>query len=406
MGIFSRAFGGERKTDVVELWREIMGGSAVSKSGTAVNLETALKVSTAFACLKVLSQGCAQVPFKLYRERETNGLPTILPAKDHALYDLVTVQPNAWTTSFQFRETLVLHAALGNAYVFINRSSFGITELTLLDPAKVVKEQKNDYSIVYKVTGKSGNVQDFPQEAIWHVPGPSWNGIDGLRILNLAREALGLAITTEETHAKLHAKGVRPSGTYSVESTLNKEQYAALKSWIEREFAGAENSGTPMILDRGAKWMSQGMSGVDAQHIETRKHQVEEVCRFFGIFPIMIGYSDKTSTFASSEAFFDAHVKHSLAPWFARIEQSADAYLLTPKERAKGYYFKFNAAGLLRGSSKDRAEYYTKALGSGGHPGWMTPDEVRALEEMNPRGGIAGELPQGSNGQPPTAPPA
>ena len=253
MGIFSRAFGGERKTDV-------------------------------------LSQGCAQVPFKLYRERETNGLPTILPAKDHALYDLVTVQPNAWTTSFQFRETLVLHAALGNAYVFINRSSFGITELTLLDPAKVVKEQKNDYSIVYKVTG--------------------------------------LAITTEETHAKLHAKGVRPSGTYSVESTLNKEQYAALKSWIEREFAGAENSGTPMILDRGAKWMSQGMSGVDAQHIETRKHQVEEVCRFFGIFPIMIGYSDKTSTFASSEAFFDAHVKHSLAPWFARIEQSADAYWL------------------------------------------------------------------------------
>ena len=114
----------------------------------------------------------------------------------------------------------------------------------------------------------------------------------------------------------------------------------------------------------------------------------------------MVGYSDKASTFASAEAFFDAHVRHSLAPWYARIEQSADVYLLTKKERAEGLYFKFMAAGLLRGAAKDRAEYYSRALGSGGSPAWMTQDEIRMLEELNPMGGDAAALSAAQPAQP------
>lgn len=397
MGFLSRAIE-KKSSDPVSLWREIMYGGSASKAGPNVTLESALKVSTAFACLKVLSQGCAQVPFKLFRETEVSGLTKILPAREHALYDKLTVQPNAWTTSFEFRETIVLHAALGDAYVFLNRVFGGkIAEFIILDPSKCRMEQKDDYSITYKVRGKSGDEQEFPAESIWHVRGPSWTGLGGMQILSMAREALGLSISTEETQSKLHSKGVRPSGTYSIDGNLNPQQYKDLKAWIDKEFAGAENSGAPMILDRGAKWFSQTMSGIDAQHLETRKHQVEEVCRFFGVSPLMVFSSDKTSTFASAEAFFDAHVKHTLSPWYARIEQSADAYLLTPKERAQGLYFKFIASGLLRGSSKDRSEYYAKALGSGGSQGWMTADEVRALEELNPMGGKAAELPEPTN---------
>ena len=392
MGIFARAF--ERKADPLAVWAEMLRKGTTSKAGPTINLDSAFRVSVAFACIKVLSQGCAQVPFKLFQESTINGLVNVLPAKRHSLYDVVTTQPNDFTTSFEFRETLAIHAVLGNAYAFINRGIGGrITELILLDPAKVQKKQGENWQVSFEVTGASGAVQKFPAEAIWHVKGPSWNGVDGMDVLSMAREALGLALATEETHSKLHAKGVRPSGTYSVDGPLAPDQYAKLKAWIEKEFAGAENTGAPMILDRGAKWLSQSMSGLDAQHLETRKFQIEEVCRFFGVFPQMVGYSDKTSTFASAEAFFDAHVKHSLAPWYSRIEQSADAYLLSKKERAEGLYFKFIASGLLRGSAKDRAEYYSRALGAGGSNPWLTQDEVRMLEEQNPMGGDASALP-------------
>lgn len=407
MGFLARAVSERKSYDSLELFREIYGGKT-SKSGVTITLENAFKVSVAFACLKVLSQGGAQVPFKLFQETEINGLSNISPAKKHPLYDLLATAPNDWTTSFEFRETLILHAALGDAYAFINRAgtSGKIVELILLDPAKVQKEQKPDWSIVYKVTGRSGAVQEFPAQAIWHVKGPSWTGLQGMDTLNLAREALGLAISTEESHSKLHEKGVRPSGMYTVDATLNVEQYKKLKDWIDKEFAGAENAGTAMILDRGAKWLPMAMSGLDAQHLETRKFQIEEVCRFFGVMPIMVGYSDKAATYASAEQMFLSHVVHTLSPWYARIENSADVHLLTKKDRADGLYFKFVAAGLLRGAAKDRAEYYAKALGSGGSPGWMTPDEVRALEEMNPMGGEAAKLPPGSSAQPPAAPTA
>ena len=397
MGFLSRAVA-ERKSDPLAVWQEILRRGTQSKSGNTVNLEAALKVSVVFAGARKIAQGCSQVPFKLFQSVETGGIAKTIPARDHRLYDLLTVKPNGWTTSYEFRETLVLHAVFGNAYVFINRGFGGkILELIILNPARVTKIQNEDYSIVYEIEAKNGAKQVFPAESIWHVRGPSWDGLGGLELLTLAREALGLSIATEETHARLHEKGIKASGTYSVEGTLDGKQYAALKDWITKEFAGAENSGAPMILDRGAKWLQQSISGVDSQHLETRRHQIEEACRFIDIMPIMIGHSDKTATFASAEQFFLAHVVHTLSPWYARIEQSADANLLTEKERKAGYYFKFMAAGLLRGSHKDRSEYYAKALGSGGSPAWMTADEVRELEELNPFGGAASLLPVTTN---------
>jgi HK97 family phage portal protein len=165
-----------------------------------------------------------------------------------------------------------------------------------------------------------------------------------------------------------------------------------LVAWLKKQ--AAAGAGTPLILDRGAKWVSQAMTGIDAQHKETRDQQVEEVCRFFGILPIVIGHTgDKASTYASAEAMFDAHKVLGLNPWFERIQDSANINLLTDKERAEGYYFKFFANGLLRASAKDRAEYYAKSLGSGGSPAWHTQDEIRAFEDADPMGGEAAKLP-------------
>ncbi len=394
--------GFERKADPLAIWAEMLRAGAKSKAGLTVNLDTALKVATLFACLRVLAEGVAQVPFKLMHD--TDG--TKLPARDHPLYDLLTVRPNDWQTSFDIREQLVIHAAMGNAYIWKNVVRGKVLELILLDPTRMVPEQPDEFNAPrYKYTLRDGKELMFEAEQIWHIRGPSWNGFSGLPILQIAREALGLAMATEESHAKLHAKGVRPSGTYSVDGNLNETQHKQLKAWILSEMAGAENAGAPLILDRGAKWLSMAMTGVDAQHLETRRYQIEEVCRFMRVSPIMVGYSDKATTYASAEQMFLAHVVHTLSPWYARIEQSADRNLLGERERKQGLYFNFNANGLMRGAAKDRAEYFARALGSGGHPGWMTPDEVRELEEMNPKGGPAALLPPGTSAPAPAPEP-
>mgnify|MGYP000934479843 CR=1 FL=1 len=403
MGFLSRALE-TKASDPLSVWAEMLKAGVTAKTGATINLENALRVATLFACLRVLSQGVAQVPFKLHRRTIADGLSKIEAATGHPLYDLVTVAPNDWTTSYEFRETMMLHAALGNAYVFVNRVDGKIAELILINPARVTVEQKDQFNRpVFTVTGDSGTKIDIPQEAIWHIKGPSWSGFAGMEMLKIAREALGLSISTEETHAKLHAKGVRPSGLYTVDKTLNPVQYGQLRKWIEAELGGSENQGAALLLDSGAKYVPTAMTGLDSQHLETRKHQIEEVCRFMGVMPIMVGYSDKTATYASAEQMFIAHVVHTLSPWYARIENSAAAYLLTKRERAAGHYFKFNANGLMRGSAKDRAEFYAKGLGSGGHPGWFSPDEVRELEDMNPMGGEAAKLPP-RNGPAPQEP--
>lgn len=384
----------------LDLFRLLHGWMA-TKSGASVSHASALEVSVVLACARVIAEGIAQVPFKLYRQVGDQ----MVPANGHPLYDLLHLKPNGWMSSYDMRELMGMHASMtGDSVAFVNRLRGEVREIIPLNPSHVTWEQKSDYRIVYKVTSPSGSVQEFPQEAIWHVRGPSWDGVSGLDIVKLARESIGLAMTTEQTHARLHASGAKVSGVYSVEGTLNEESYKKLRSWIDKEYGGVQNSGKVMILDRAAKFTQQTMTGTDAQHLETRKFQIEEICRAFRVMPIMVGYSDKTATYASAEAMFIQHVVHTLSPWYARIEQAAECQLLTEAERKEGYFIKFNAAGLMRGSHKDRSEYFAKALGSGGAPAWMTQDEVRALEELNPLGGDAAKLPKPTNV--PKTPPA
>lgn len=404
MGLLARAVERKSAGGVYERWIELLNNGSKSKAGPSVTLQSAFRVSAAFACIKAIStQGCAQVPFKLMQDYQEGGLARKRPARDHAIYDVITAKPNGWQTAFEFKETLTMHACMGNAYAFKNIYRGKVAELILLDPGRVKVVQNDDWSLTYKVTGKDGIVKELSQDRIWHLRGPSWDGVLGLDTLNIAREALGLSIALEESHASLHANGVRPTGVYSVEGNLTAEQHDKLVGWIKKQ-AGADKTGTPMVLDKSAKWLNQAMTGVDAQHKETRDQEVEEVCRFFSILPIVIGYTgNKASTYASAEAMFDAHKVLGLNPWFERIQDSANINLLTDEERRQGYYFKFFAGGLLRASAKDRAEYYSKALGSGGSAAWHTQDEIRAFEDQDPMGGEAAKLPPLINK--PAAPP-
>ena len=367
------------------LWKQkALGRSDVladlaKQQSWAANSQNAIQVSTVFACARVIGEGIAQVPLKLMKE--SNGKRE--PAKDNPLYHLLASKPNSWQTSFEYREMMAWHLVLtGNHYSYINRGVSGgsIKELIPLDPKNVTVKQNADFSLSYEVRGKDGAMALVTADKIWHVRGPSQNGYLGLDCVKLAREAIGLALNGEDAAKRLQENGVRPSGVYSVEGTLSPDQYKALAAWIKENASGAENAGKPMILDRSAKWVNTQMTGVDAQSLETRRFQIEEICRFFRVMPIMVGYSDKAATYASAEQMFLAHVVHTLAPWFVRIEQSIDAQLLTDSDRQAGLYSNFVEEGLLRGAAIDTMNTILGYVNGG----ILTPNEGRALLDRNP----------------------
>lgn len=373
-------------------WENYLAMTA-PKAGVPVNWQTALDVTTVMAVVRVLCNGVAQVPLRVMLDLPDGGKK---PAIEHPLYKVLNRKPNRWQTSFAMRETMMLHLCLtGNAFFYKNMVRGRVKELIPLDPGSVSIMRNPDYSLTYMITHPDGRAMTLPQTAIWHIRGPSWDTWRGLDAVRQAREAIGLAIATENTQAEMHANGLQAAGTYSTDVKLDPEKYKQIQAWIAAQIGGA-NKHKPFVIDSGFKWTQQSMTGVDAQHLETRKFQIEQICQAFGVLPIMIGFSgDKNATFASAEAMFSAHVVHALDPWYERISQSIDNDLLDGPED-EGYFVRFDVKGLLRGAHKDRAEYFSKALGSGGSPAWMTQNEVRADEDLDPLPG-GYELPKPTN---------
>lgn len=380
-----------RREDILS---ELAGAGNSTKSAARVNWKTALQITTAFACARVIADGLAQVPFKLYRDLPNGGKA---PASDHPLYNLLYSKPNDWQTSFEFREQIALHLVFcGDAIVWKNKLGSKIFELLAYEPNSVTIK-RDGWKLNYEVTTDNGNRIPVPADEIWHIRGPSWNGWQGLEAVKLAREALGLALATEEHSARMFSNGARVGGILTTEGTPKSEDRKEMRETWQQTYGGVANAFKTALLWGGLKYQPLAMQNDQAQLIEQRRFQIEEICRFARVLPLMIGHADKTQTFASAEQMFLAHLVHTLGPWYARLEQSADANLLTDKEREQGLYFKFMPQALMRGAHKDRAEYFAKALGSGGSPAWMTQDEVRGLDELNPQGGAAAKLREPTN---------
>jgi len=383
-----------RKSDAMSdgygVFVDLLRRSLSTKAGVSVTREKALGVATVLACARVLADGVAQVPWRVMRKQQStvSVYPQRLEADEHAYHDVLKTQPNSWQSSYEFRETLVFHMLFGRHGAFAYKNTVRVMgqdyhELILLDPSRVEVEQDEDWVITYKVRGKDGAQKTFTQDRIWHVRGPSWDGFRSMDLIQLTREAIGLAAVLEDSQARMHVNGVKPSQTYSIEGTLTEAQQKQLTAWIKAQ-AAAENTGNPLILDRSAKLIASGWSSVDAQLLESRRYQVEEICRGMRVMPIMIGYSDKTTTFASAEAMFLAHKVHTLTPLYRRIQQSADVQLLTRDDRRKGYYTHLDPAGLLMGDLRATAEHLTRlTLG-----GIMVRNEARAKLDLNPLEGL------------------
>ena len=326
-------------------------GTAGAKSGVAVTWETALQAASAIACARVIAEGIAQVPLKLYRRRPDGGSDA---ATDHPMYSVLHSSPAPGITSFEWRETMGLHLAMQNrAYCLINRSApfrgQSRIELHPLTPQQVVATRHPDWSITYDVHFDNGNYGRYSADQILHFKGPSWTSIEGLDGIRLAREAIGLALATEEHGARQFSNGAILGGILSTDSILSAEQSKQLRESWEASQIGLKNAYRTAVLWGGMKWTPRAQQNDQAQWIEVRRFQVAEVCRFFRVLPIMIGEAANTATYASSEQMFLAHVVHTMGPWFARLEQRLDMQLLTAEERSDGYFCKFSVAGLLRG---------------------------------------------------------
>lgn len=376
---------------------------AASKTGIRVTWETALQASTSCACDRVIADGLAQVPLKLYRSRQGGGAD---PATDHPLYNVLHSAVNEYLTSFEWRETAGLHlAGLGRSYSYINRVDSvraSRIELFPLTPQQVRTEQAEDRRTRYFVQLQAGNEQEVAAEKILHLRGPSWNGWEGLDGIRLAREAIGLALATEEHGARLFKNGAITGGILSTEKNLDLEQRKALRESWESMQNSIANVYRTAVLWGGMKYQPRAMQNDQAQWVEVRRFQVQEVCRFKRVLPIMVGEADRTATYASSEQMFLAHAVHTMGPWYKRVEQRLDLQLLTPQEREAGYFCRFNMAGLLRGAHRDRAEFYRILYGIRA----INPNEIRDMEEWNPYIGGDEYLPIGQQAPAPQGNPA
>lgn len=363
-------------TNSADIWAELLGRSS-SKSGIPINTKTVLQLTTAQACARVIAEDLAQLPFKLYKDRPEGGSD---PAADHPVYRLIKTKPNAWQTAFELREQIGLHLVLTNdAYIWINRVRGQIVELLPLEPHQV-SVSRNGWESSYEI--KIGNTEKITlkKNDIWHIRGPSWNGWQGLDGVRLMREAVGLAIALEEHGSRMFSNGATVGGVLSTDLVLKEEQVKALRESWEARQSGTANAYKTAVMWGGMKWTPMASPNDAAQFLETRRFQVEEICRAFKVMPIMVGHSDKTTTYASAEQMFLAHLRNTMGPWLTRIEQSADCNLLTDKEVNDGYHTKFSRNAYMASVATDRAAFYREMYNIGS----MCPNEIRSLEELNP----------------------
>ena len=381
MGIFSGLFKSRDKpqnSTAGSAYTFFMGGSTAGKH---VNERSAMQMTAVYSCVRILAEAVAGLPLHLYKYTEEGGKEK---ATDHPLYLLLHDEPNPEMSSFVFRETLMTHLLLwGNAYAQIIRN--GKNEVVALYPLmpnkmSVDRDERGQLYYTYQrsneeaPTMKGSSVILKPSEVL-HIPGLGFDGLVGYSPIAMAKNAIGMAIACEEYGAKFFANGAQPGGVLEHPGTI-KDPQRVRESW-QSTFGGSGNANRIAVLEEGMKYTPIAISPEQAQFLETRKFQINEIARIFRVPPHMVGDLEKSS-FSNIEQQSLEFVKYTLDPWVIRWEQSIMRSLLTPEEK-KTFYVKFNLEGLLRGDYQSRMNGY--AIGR--QNGWMSANDIRELENLD-----------------------
>ncbi len=333
------------------------------------------RVSTVHACARVIAEGLAQPPCYVIRDM---GKGT-QRATDHPLYNLLTLAPNERQTSYEFRDMIGWHLALdGNAYVFVNRGPTGkgpIRELLPCDLGAVtvsVDESQIGNPVRYFLYGV-----ETPSNLIWHLKGPSMKSWTGMSTMVEAARAISLAQATEAFGLASFKNGAKPGAIISPkgDAAWTPEQHnAVIQAWnATRGAAGAHKT---IALTQPLEYTPMSHNASDSQWIEARKFAVTEVCRYFRVSPTKVFHTDGSQSYASVEQAHISHDQDTDAHWHERFVQSANKALLTAKERAEGVRVMIDNRAALRGTAKDRVEYYAKGIAAG----IFTRNEAREME--------------------------
>jgi len=353
-----------------------------TSSGKPVNETTAMQMTAVYSCVRILSEAVAGLPLNIYRYNDSGGKEK---AFTHPLYRLLHDEPNPEMTSFAFRETLMSHLLIwGNAYAQVIRNARGeVVALYPLMPNKMTVDRDQSGRLFYvyqrgaedsKALGGESRVILSPPDVL-HIPGLGFDGLIGYSPIAMARNAIGLAIATEEYGAKFFANGAAPSGVLEHPGTL-KDPQRIRDSW-NAAHQGSENAHKIAVLEEGLKYTPIGISPEQAQFLETRKFQINEIARIFRVPPHMLADLEKSS-FSNIEQQSLEFVKYTLDPWVVRWEQSMCRVLLSESEKP-AYFIKFNVDGLLRGDYASRMSGYATARQNG----WMSANDIRELENLD-----------------------
>ena len=381
MGIFSGLFKSRDKPQnrtAGSNYAFFMGGTT---SGKAVTERSAMQMTAVYSCVRILSEAVAGLPLHLYKYTDSGGKAMAL---DHPLYHLLHDEPNPEMSSFVFRETLMTHLLLwGNAYAQIIRNGKNeIVALYPLMPNKMSVDRDENgrlYYTYYRGSDEAIKNKDFavtlqPSDVL-HIPGLGFDGLVGYSPIAMAKNAIGMAIACEEYGAKFFANGAAPGGVLEHPGTI-KDPQRVRESW-QSTFGGSGNANKIAVLEEGMKYTPIGISPEQAQFLETRKFQINEIARIFRVPPHMVGDLEKSS-FSNIEQQSLEFVKYTLDPWVIRWEQSIQRTLLSKDEKT-AYFVKFNLEGLLRGDYQSRMNGY--AIGR--QNGWMSANDIRELENLD-----------------------
>lgn len=386
-----------------DFWYQPAGVQAVT--GHRVTPDMAMRVSTVYAAMRVKSTVMAMLPLQVFETREDGGKDRL---PDHRLSS-VLAHPNEWQTGYQLRQLMAAHVTMwGNGICEILPGARGfVDQLVPLHPAHVtLKDQMPDGRLVYEYMPPDGHRPRILRTGeVLHVMGPSHDGRWGLSVLSLMRDAVGLALATQE-HGGRQFGGNSPMMKGILTSTgpvgLKAEQEKQLTQSFARAHSGANAHGVA-YLPPGLDWQSVGMSNEDAQFLETRDFQVSDLLRFMAVPGVLVGHGEKTATYASAEQFFQSFVTYHLDPDFVAMEKAIGRDLLEDGERDR-VFVKHNRNALLRGDASSRSEFYGKMV----ELGIYTRNEVRAFEDINPLDGLDEPLTplnmqQGTGDTPPPA---
>ena len=351
-------------------------------SGQSVNERSAMQMSAVYACVRILAESVASLPLHFYQYNDTGGKEK---AVNHPLYWLLHDEPNPEMSSFSFRETLMTHLLLwGNAYAQIVRNGRGeVIALYPLMPDRMVVDRDARGRIYYEyirsdsdanTLGKKSSVILSPED-VFHIPGLGFDGLVGYSPIAMAKQAIGMGLACDEYGAAFYQNGAQPGGVLEHPNVV-KDPKRVRESW-NAIYQGSRNAHRIAVLEEGMTYKPISISPEQAQFLETRKFQIDEIARIFRVPPHMIGDLEKSS-FSNIEQQSLEFVKYTLAPWISRWEQAIQRSLLLMSERTR-YFARFNVEGLLRGDYQSRMNGYAVARQNG----WMSANDIRELESLD-----------------------